>query len=118
MSRLYSFAARFSGCMAGLCAVLAVLAVPSSARADDPTCQSCCYNIDPSMGYMYNQCMSECALGQGPCGIFGCNSFCAIVCGPYNGGPTSGIPCTGNCTGTGCHFGCGCSFINGCNECG
>jgi hypothetical protein len=103
----------------GVCLVLAVLATPGVARAD-PDC-SCC-GTDPGSGnpsghYTYMMCMQQCTQAGG-CAFLGCNSFCAVVCGPFNGGPASGIQCTGNCSGTGCHFGCGCSFVNGCNECG
>lgn len=67
MSQLYGFAARFSGCMAGLCAVLALLATPSSSQADDASnCLACCTDRGP-LGYA--ECYDQCMQGSGPCAI-------------------------------------------------
>ena len=119
MMRLLDFASKLSGCLAGVCAILAVLATPSSAWADDLTdCQNCCAQTYTWGSIEWNECASQCMQGGGQCGILLCNTYCAVVCGPANGGPGTAFPCGGNCTGTGCHFGCGCSQVVGCNECG
>ena len=119
MIALYGFLSRISGCMAGVCAVLALLATPSSGRADDASeCTSCCTSLNPDPMAVV-ACYGQCMEGSGPCAsVFGCNSTCAVICGPATGGPGTGMPCTGNCTGQYCHFGCGCSQKAGCGQCG
>lgn len=70
MTRLYDFASRLSGCLAGVCAVLALLATPSSARADDLSdCQQCCEGQDPEHGAIYDECVTQCMQGAGACGF-------------------------------------------------
>ena len=67
MSGLYGFASRLSGCMAGLCAILSLLALPSPSQADTLSdCQACCQNLGLT-GYQYEHCMDGCMIGQGPC---------------------------------------------------
>jgi hypothetical protein len=75
MLGLYGFAARLSGCMAGLCAVLALLAMPSSARAD-----------------LYSDCQAQCA-GLSGQELDTCMANC-LNAAPYD--------CTNNCTSPFC----------------
>lgn len=67
MSGLYGFASRLSGCMAGLCAVLALLALPSRSQADTLSdCQACCQ----SKGFTnqaLSECVGNCMQGSGEC---------------------------------------------------
>jgi hypothetical protein len=68
MTGLYVFGARLSGCLAGVCAVLALLAMPSSARADQvQECQKCCTGKGFS-GTDYSNCVGWCMQGGGDCG--------------------------------------------------
>lgn len=48
---------------------------------------------------------------------FLCGWYCAVVCGPFDGGPQT-TPCGGRCAGTGCGAGCGCEDVTGCGSCG
>ena len=88
MSGLYGFASRLSGCMAGLCAILALLALPSRSQADMASdCQACCR----SQGFVDQQlseCVGFCMQGSGPCG--GASAMaCDVTC-------TGSYPLCGN----------------------
>jgi hypothetical protein len=76
MTRHYGLASRLSGCAAAISAVLALLATPSVGRANDvgPGCDGCCALLDPDLGSVYMQCMSDCQSGNGPCGTYGCSA--------------------------------------------
>ena len=67
MSAIYGFASRLSGCMAGLCAILALLALPSPSRADTLSdCQACCREkgfVDQEL----SACVGNCMQGSGSC---------------------------------------------------
>ena len=69
MSGLYGFASRLSGCMAGLCAVLSLLALPSRSQADTLSdCQACCQGkgfVDQQL----SECVGYCMQGSGPCAV-------------------------------------------------
>lgn len=82
MTSLYGFASRLSGCLAGLCAVLALLATPSSARADTYSdCIACCSGHDLS-GQEYSDCFGNCMSTGGQCNL---SSICDNTCsGSYN----------------------------------
>ena len=71
MSAIYGFASRLSGCLAGLCAILALLALPSGAQADTASdCTACCQ----SKGFtdqQLSECVGFCMQGSGPCALAG-----------------------------------------------
>ena len=64
MSGLYGFASRLSGCMAGLCAVLALLALPSPSQAD--TYSDCMTICSVYTNQDFSECMGNCMSGAGP----------------------------------------------------
>ena len=92
MSAIYGFASRLSGCMAGLCAILALLALPSPSRADTLSdCQACCREkgfVDQQL----SECVGYCMQGSGPCSIA---SQCPGIekNGVYQGCVAAGIVC-------------------------
>ena len=117
MSGLYGFASRLSGCMAGLCAILALLALPSRSQADSlSACQACCQ----SKGFVDQQlseCVGYCMQGSGPCALVGqafiCPNPISNSC-PINNGNKAGCP------GTACstkNSYCGCVYNNNTNNC-
>lgn len=58
MTKLYGLASRLSWWACGMCAVFAILAVPSTARADDASdCTMLCMGLPPME---YSACFSEC----------------------------------------------------------
>lgn len=67
MSGLYGFASRLSGCMAGLCAVLALLALPSPSQAD--TYSDCMTICSVYTNQDFSECMGNCMSGAGPCDV-------------------------------------------------
>lgn len=111
MTRVYDFAAKLSGSLALVCAILAVLATPSSARADDLTnCQNCCAQTYTWGSIEWNSCVSTCMQGAGSCAAAnrcdgddacsnGCISEdvkdCGIAKGQCNKG---GVTACGACT--------------------
>ena len=77
MIALYGFLSRISGCMAGVCAVLAVLATPSSGRADDASqCSSCCMSQNPDP-MAFTECYQQCMEGSGSCALV---MACDVTC--------------------------------------
>ncbi|HEY1487875.1 MAG TPA: hypothetical protein VGF84_17345, partial [Micromonosporaceae bacterium] len=67
MNRLYRWAGQLSGCLAGVCAVLALLATPSSARADMlSNCNACCANMYTD-GEQISLCVGQCMSDSGAC---------------------------------------------------
>ena len=86
MIALYGFLSRISGCMAGVCAVLAVLATPSSGRADDASqCSSCCMSQNPDP-MAFTECYQQCMEGSGSCALV---MACDVTC-------TGSYPLCGN----------------------
>jgi hypothetical protein len=101
MSRVYKFGAGLSGCLAGVCAVLALLATPSAAQADQLSdCMAFCQGLS---GQQNSMCMGACMAGgpgtaacpwkpSRPCDI---DCFFAPACGI--GTCRNNAQCT-NCT--------------------
>ena len=67
MMRLLDFASKLSGSLALVCAILAVLSTASSARADDLGCDNCCAQTYTWGSIEWNECVSQCRQGAGPC---------------------------------------------------
>ena len=101
MTAIYGFGAKLSGCLAGVCAVLALLATPSSARADQfSDCMTFCQDLGLT-GQDFSKCMGDCLVGQ--CSNMTCNLTCS---GSF---PQCG---TGTCsTGTQACPSCSCMLI-------
>jgi hypothetical protein len=81
MTRLFDLAAKCSGCLAGVCAILALLATPSLAWADDTAdCYSYCSSLfDP---YTDNPDFQDCIGSCTAAGSAGCSqSGCSVTCG-------------------------------------
>ena len=96
----FNFASKLCGSLAGVCAILAVLAVPSTAWADDLTeCQDCCAGqIDPEMDPAgYNDCVNSCMQGTGACG-FASQCPSKIQNKKYLGCVNAGLKC--DCNGS------------------
>ena len=109
MSAIYGFASRLSGCMAGLCAILALLALPSPSRADTLSdCQACCREkgfVDQEL----SACVGNCMQGSGPCAVAPCSTY-NKSCAPNVPNDTKE-----ECMGRTCGFNfCGCAFSTTC----
>lgn len=106
MTRLFDFASKLSGCLALVCALLAVLPTPSSARADDLTdCQNCCAQTYTWGSIEWNECVSQCRQGVGSCAAASCSAN-DFQCAPNTQGDTQEA-----CDGRTCDgFTCGCQF--------
>ena len=76
MTRFYDFLSKLSGCLALVCAILAVLATPSSARADDLSyCESVC---SAYQNQDYSLCVGDCMNNSfGVCPQSTCSNTCA-----------------------------------------
>jgi len=75
MVAIYGVLSRFSGCVAGLCAVLALLATPAAARADLAGCEACCQGFQNEE---YSECVGDCMASGGTCNF---QASCANPCG-------------------------------------
>ena len=94
MTRLLDLASKLSGCLAGVCAILAVLSTASSARADDLGCDNCCAQTYTWGSIEWNECVSRCMQGAGPCAAA---SQCPTAKGPIGqaaGCVNGGAQCT------------------------
>ena len=109
MSGLYGFASRLSGCMAGLCAVLALLALPSRSQADTLSdCQACCQGkgfVDQQL----SECVGYCIQGSGPCAatLYNCTANCSSpFCPGEQANPCANFGCptgdNGKCASNQC----------------
>ena len=98
MVALYGFLSRLSGCMAGVCAVLALLAVPAIGRADD-ACD--CQDLigDPMA---YTDCVNHC---NGTI-TYDCTNKCSSpFCPGVQANPCRNYGCSGDnekCKDNGC----------------
>jgi hypothetical protein len=79
MRTFLGLASRLCGCLAGLCAILALLAAPSTVRADQMSdCQACCGGLGLT-GQEYQNCVYGCMSGYGECAGPSCTK-CTTNC--------------------------------------
>lgn len=113
---IYRMACQMSVCSAVLCAVLALLASPLTARADySPDCMACC-SAQGLTGPALLQCVGQCSMGTGSCATAAskCPGTPGNPCGVNDGNEAgcNGISCTDPVTMKACD----CKFeSNKCN---
>jgi hypothetical protein len=98
MTRLYGFMARLSGCLAGLCAALVLMASPAAKADDYDDCVTGCF-AQYGDGPEYSSCVTQCVLANG------CpNSTCRNPCSQAEYPNCSSGQCnkTTECSNAGC----------------
>lgn len=104
----YRMACQLSACSAALCAVLALLASPMTARADySADCMACC-TAQGLTGPDLLQCVGQCSMGVGSCAAATCPVAC-LNCQATNKGGV--VVVSGNCMPDGV---AGCGSCKGC----